>query len=133
MRLGCLSTGKPGGEAMRPQSVHHPGDTEMTDIVEEMARSINAIAGEYRIAWSTAVADRMAKAAYTIVERRIGELEFQVAQRGMALAPFAEACLNCIDDSEPDNASTWEHPVGMEVTIRDFREARASLEQRSDQ
>jgi hypothetical protein len=113
----------------------------MTDIVEEMAKAISRAmsAGLHGGKPSDYVADDFedfvpeAQAAYAIVERRIGELEFQVAQRGMALAPFAEACLNCIDDSEPDNASTWEHPVGMEVTIRDFREARASLEQRSDQ
>jgi hypothetical protein len=121
----------------------------MTDIVEEIARALYAEAQAEALKLhptsdplpsfdaddedSRQFAIRMARACYTIVERRIGELEFQVAQRGMALAPFAEACLNCIDDSEPDNASTWEHPVGMEVTIRDFREARASLEQRSDQ
>jgi hypothetical protein len=54
------------------------------------------------------------------ISDRIGDLED-------ALRPFAEACDNCIGDDEAEKASTWEHPVGMEVTIGHFRSARATL------
>ena len=58
---------------------------------------------------------------------RIEALEEVVAHRGMALAPFAEACSNCIDETDRDEDRVWEHPIGMELTFRDFREAHQVL------
>ena len=41
-----------------------------------------------------------------------------------ALKPFAEAAENC-DDDDKDVWHTWEHPVGMDVSIGDYRRAQA--------
>jgi hypothetical protein len=116
------------------------------DVVEKVAKAIHAAFGpfgDYSYPWGDPLSSpemfrTLARAAIEAMDlesmmrrvdamqERMKRLEFEVAQRGMALAPFAEACDNCIDD-EPDDHSTWEHAVGMEVTFRDFREARAAL------
>ena len=50
------------------------------------------------------------------------------ALRG-ALKPFAKAAESCIDEFDgPDRNDTWEHAVGMEVTIGDFRASRQAFE-----
>ena len=43
-----------------------------------------------------------------------------------ALHPFAEA-VDDIDHNDKDDWHTWEHPVGMAVTLGEFRAAREAL------
>lgn len=40
-----------------------------------------------------------------------------------ALEPFADAADGCIDDADDDAWHTWEHPIGLNVTIADYRRA----------
>jgi hypothetical protein len=42
----------------------------------------------------------------------------------LALKPFADACDDAIGDEDLDSQSAWDHPVGLNVNIRDFRKAR---------
>ena len=42
-----------------------------------------------------------------------------------ALRPFATAAKDCIDPLEQDDSNTWEHSVGMNLEIRDYRRAAA--------
>jgi hypothetical protein len=44
-----------------------------------------------------------------------------------ALRPFAEACGACVGDEDLESQSAWEHPVAMNVTLRDFIKARDLL------
>lgn len=46
-----------------------------------------------------------------------------------ALEPFAQACTDTIDEEERDSSSTWEHPVGMALSVADFRRAVGALRQ----
>lgn len=54
-------------------------------------------------------------------------LEALVGELGEALKPFADAAADCIDDDELDRRDVWEHAVGMNLTVGDFRKARATL------
>lgn len=46
-----------------------------------------------------------------------------------ALKPFATALDDWGDDTgQPDRWTAWEHPIAMNVTLGDFRRARASLD-----
>lgn len=46
-----------------------------------------------------------------------------------ALEPFATALDDWGDDTgQPDRWTAWEHPIAMNVTLGDFRRARASLD-----
>jgi hypothetical protein len=99
-----------------------------------VARLIHSSEAENIMPWKRGrnlcaeAADRIQSLTAELARLRelLEKAQFAATTRGMALAPFAEACSNCIDD-EPDEASTWEHAVTMDLTFRDFRGAHAVL------
>jgi hypothetical protein len=59
MRLGCLSTGKPGPVRDAPRTYSHPGDTEMSDepIDDGMIERAAKAACDYPELWDGAPED----------------------------------------------------------------------------
>jgi hypothetical protein len=55
--------------------------------------------------------------------------EGEAAERyRQALKPFAKALDDWGDEpGHPDSRTAWDHPIGMNVTLGDFRKARAAL------
>lgn len=61
---------------------------------------------------------------------RIAERDRAVAETvglRVALAPFAAAANDCLDEDDADKSDTWEHSIGMALTIGDFRRAQRAL------
>jgi hypothetical protein len=119
----------------------------MTDIVEEMARAMAADQAKrhYGIdrgpaeAWGALTeygrAERRAEAqaAYTIVERRIGELQRVAEQGEAALQAMMDAWFDFHDHHSLTQPVTGAAGCAFELALEARDKIRASLEQRSDQ
>lgn len=68
---------------------------------------------------------------YRLTAERVKDAEIERLRE--ALEPFARQVTDgTIDADERDTALTWEHPVGMDLSIADFRRAADVLNRERD-
>jgi hypothetical protein len=110
------------------------GDTEMTDIVEEIREAIGEALPELdHLSLAPSQIRRAAQAAYTIVERRIGELQRVAEQGEAALQAMMDAWFDFHDHHSLTQPVTGAAGCAFELALEARDKIRASLEQRSDQ
>lgn len=109
-----------GGLLLREIDPDYPSQSitrESSEIIAGLEATLQAIEEDGTEEHNAAVRLRQKNAQ---LAARVGELE-------VALEPFAKAAEDCIDEEDLDRNDTWEHSVGMTVTIGQFRVAQQAL------